>query len=138
MLWNHFIAYHEDCTILDYCGNVNFLSLLCNSLVCRESTYNTGDRGDKSSVPGSGRSPVVGNGNSLQYSCLDNLMDREPGEQTGEPGRLESMGSQRVRHDWACTHEHAHAHTHTHTHTHKSFIDHYRTKTSWSASISID
>ena len=43
--------------------------------MCRESTYNAGDRGDKSSVPGSGRSPVVGNGNSLQYSCLDNLMD---------------------------------------------------------------
>ena len=29
-----------------------------------------------------------GNGNPLQYSCLENLMDRE------EPGRLQSMGSQ--------------------------------------------
>ena len=29
------------------------------------------------SIPGSGRSPGEGNGNSLQYSCLENLMDRE-------------------------------------------------------------
>ena len=41
---------------------------------------------------------------------------------TEEPGGLHSIGSQRVRHDWATnTHEclHAHTHTHTHTHTHK-------------------
>ena len=29
------------------------------------------------SIPGSGRSPGVGNGNQLQYSCLENFMDRE-------------------------------------------------------------
>ena len=27
-------------------------------------------------IPGSGRSPGVGNGNPLQYSCLENFMDR--------------------------------------------------------------
>ena len=27
-------------------------------------------------IPGSGRSPEEGNGNLLQYSCLENLMDR--------------------------------------------------------------
>ena len=32
--------------------------------------------GDLSSIPASGRSPGEGNGNSLQYSCLGNLMDR--------------------------------------------------------------
>ena len=32
---------------------------------------------DPSSVPGSGRSHGVGNGNPLQYSCLGNPMDRE-------------------------------------------------------------
>ena len=47
-------------------------------------------------IPGSGRSPAGGNGNSLQYSCLGNPMDR--GE---EPGKLWSMGSQRVGQDWA-------------------------------------
>ena len=30
---------------------------------------------------------------------------------TEEPGGLQSMGSQRVRHDWACTHTHTHTHT---------------------------
>ena len=33
--------------------------------------------GDRSSIPGAGRSPVKGNGNPCQYSCLGNLMDRE-------------------------------------------------------------
>ena len=32
--------------------------------------------GDLSSIPGSGRSPGEGNGNPLQYSCLENPMDR--------------------------------------------------------------
>ena len=39
----------------------------------KESAYNTGDLG---SIPGSRRSPGVGNSNPLQYSCLENLMDR--------------------------------------------------------------
>ena len=32
--------------------------------------------GDLGSIPGSGRCPAVGNGNPLQYSCLENSMDR--------------------------------------------------------------
>ena len=32
--------------------------------------------GDAGSVPGLGRSPSEGNGNPLQYSCLENFMDR--------------------------------------------------------------
>ena len=32
--------------------------------------------GDAVSIPGSGRSPGEGNGNSLKYSCLGNPMDR--------------------------------------------------------------
>ena len=39
----------------------------------KESTYNVGDPG---SIPGLGRSPGEGNGNSLQYSCLENSMDK--------------------------------------------------------------
>ena len=39
---------------------------------------NIGDIGDVGSVPGLGRSPGGGNDNSLQYSCLENPMDREP------------------------------------------------------------
>ena len=37
---------------------------------------NTGDAGDSGSIPGSGRSPGEGNGNPLQYSYLENPMDR--------------------------------------------------------------
>ena len=37
---------------------------------------NAGDTGDAGLIPGSGRSPGVGNGNPLQYSCLENSMDR--------------------------------------------------------------
>ena len=33
--------------------------------------------GDTDSIPGLGRSPGVGNGNPLQYSCLENAVDRE-------------------------------------------------------------
>jgi len=32
--------------------------------------------GDTGLIPGSGRFPAAGNGNSLQYSCLENSMDR--------------------------------------------------------------
>jgi len=39
----------------------------------KESTCNAGDLG---SIPGSGRSPGEGNGYPLQYSCLENPMDR--------------------------------------------------------------
>ena len=38
---------------------------------------NAGDTEDVGSVPGSRRFPGVGNGNPLQYSCLENCMDRE-------------------------------------------------------------
>ena len=55
----------------------------------KESAYNAGDLG---LIPGSGRSPGEGNGNPLHYSCLENPIDEDP-------GRLESMGSQRVGHD---------------------------------------
>ena len=37
---------------------------------------NEGDIRDPGSISGSGRSPGEGNGNPLQYSCLENAMDR--------------------------------------------------------------
>ena len=37
---------------------------------------NVGDIRDAASIPGSGRSPGVRNGNPLQCSCLENPMDR--------------------------------------------------------------
>ena len=44
------------------------------SLDGKASAYNVGDLG---SIPVSGRSPGEGNGNPLQYSCLENPMDGE-------------------------------------------------------------
>ena len=38
----------------------------------KASAYNSGDPG---SIPGFGRSPGGGNGNALQYSCLENPVD---------------------------------------------------------------
>ena len=40
----------------------------------KASAYNVGNPG---SIPGMGRSPGEENGNPLQYSCLENPMDRE-------------------------------------------------------------
>ena len=57
----------------------------------KASACNAGDPG---SIPGSGRSPGEGNGNPLQYSCLENSMN-------GGAWWAKSMGSQIVRHNWA-------------------------------------
>ena len=42
----------------------------------KNPTANAGDIRDACSIPGLGRSPGGGQGNPLQYSCLENLMDR--------------------------------------------------------------
>ena len=57
----------------------------------KESACNEGDLG---SIPESGRSPEEGHGNWLQYSCLENPINR------GASG-LQSMGLQRAGHKWA-------------------------------------
>ena len=57
---------------------------------------NAGDPRDAGSIPGLGRCRV-GNGNPLQYSCLENSMAEEP-------YGLQSMGSRRVGHDRAVEH----------------------------------
>ena len=62
---------------------------------------NAGVTRDTGSIPGSGRFPEEGNGNSFQYSCLGNPMDRGA-------WRLQSVRSQRVGYDWATTHKHTH------------------------------
>ena len=55
----------------------------------KNSTCNVGDL---DLIPGSGKSPGEGNGYPLQYSCLENPW-------TEEPGRLQSVGLQRVGHN---------------------------------------
>ena len=56
---------------------------------CKVSAYNAGDPG---LISGSGRFPGEGNGNPLQYSCLENPMD-------GRAWWATVMGSQRVGYD---------------------------------------
>ena len=45
-------------------------------LVVKNPSANAGDIRDAGSIPGLGRSLGVGNGTPLQYSCLENFMDR--------------------------------------------------------------
>ena len=51
------------------------LSVLSGAVV-NNPPVNAGDAGDTGSIPGSGRSPRGENGNTLQYSCLENPLDR--------------------------------------------------------------
>ena len=59
-------------------GNKGFPS----SAVVKNLPAKAGDAGDAGSIPGSERSPGVGNGSPLQYSCLGNPMDREAWQAT--------------------------------------------------------
>ena len=61
-------------------------------LVVKKLPASAGDIRDVGSIPESGRSPRAGNGNPLQYSCLENPMGEEP-------GRLQSIELQTVEHD---------------------------------------
>ena len=60
--------------------------------VVKNLSASAGKARDASLIHGSGRCPGGGNGNLLQF-----LPEKMP--QTGEPGKLQSMGLQRVRHD---------------------------------------
>ena len=59
--------------------------------VVKNPPANAVDIRDVGSIPGSGRSPE-GHGNRLQFFCMENLMDREP-------GGLQPIGLQRVGND---------------------------------------
>ena len=67
--------------------NMNQVELVDSraSQVVKNPFANAGDLRDVGLVPGLGRSLGVGNGNPLQYSCLENPMDRE------KAGELQSM-----------------------------------------------
>ena len=63
-------------------------------LAAKNLPTNAEDIRDVGSIPRLGRSPGGGNDNPLQYSCLENPMDEEP-------GGVQSMVSQRVGHNRA-------------------------------------
>ena len=69
-----------------------FLVTTQMALVGEDPPANVGDVRDPGLIPGLGRSPGGGHGNSLQYPCLENPMDRGS-------WWLQSTRSQKVRHD---------------------------------------
>ena len=70
-------------------------------LVVKNLPANTGDLRDPGSVPGSGRSPGEGNGDPLQYSCLENPMDRGAWWAT-----VHGVAKSRARLKWLTAHAH--------------------------------
>ena len=78
-----FFFFYRICESASYLSrDSNLLEYIPGGSDGKVSVYNVGDSG---SIPGSGRSPGEGNGNPLQYCCLENPMAEEP-------GRLQSDG----------------------------------------------
>ena len=92
----HFIPFYG--SVLLFCMGISpfvylFLSWMgFHSLVLLVVKKPPANAGDTGSIPESGRSPGGEHGNPLQYSCLENLIDRGA-------GRLWSIVLRRVRHD---------------------------------------
>ena len=74
------------------------------ALVVKNPPASAGDIRDAGSIPGLGRSSEGGNGKPLQYSCLENPMDRGAWRAT-----VQGVKKSQTRL--------SHTHTHTHTHT---------------------
>ena len=58
------------------CGTWYFVVASQVALVVKNISVNAGDATDAGSILGLGRSPGGGNGNQVQYSCLENPMDQ--------------------------------------------------------------
>ena len=91
-----FIHSTDICWEFTMCQTASLVAQMVKDLPAMQETWGL--------IPGLGRSPEEGDGYLLQYSCLENPMDKEP-------GGLQCMGSQRVGQDWA---------THTFTFRHCS------------------
>ena len=70
--------------------------------IVKNPSANAGDARDMDSISGLGRSPEVGNGNPLQYACLENSMGRGA--------------------SWAIVHGVANCQTRLHTHNNKKYL----------------
>ena len=72
------------------------------ALVVKNPSANAEDIRDGDSMPESGRSPGGGHGSPLQYSCLENPMDR-----TGWWATVNRVAKTRRQLKWLSTHTHA-------------------------------
>ena len=75
----HFFA-HEVTSQLSYNKNLKHSNIVLGfpgGIVVKNPLANVRDARDTSLIPGSGRYPGEGNGNSVWYSCLENPMDRK-------------------------------------------------------------
>ena len=59
--------------VIDFIYSSVYMLRFPGDTVVKNPSASSGDTG---SIPGSGRSPVVGDGNPSQYSCLENSIDR--------------------------------------------------------------
>ena len=57
-------------------GNLAYASVIPGDTVIKNLSANAGNAREEGLIPGSGRSLGAGNGTPLQYSCLENPMDR--------------------------------------------------------------
>ena len=83
---------------------------------------NAGDARDSGSIPGSGRSPGVGNGNPLQYSCLENSLDRG--------AWLATVHGVAKSHTWLSNWTHTHMYTHMYIRKHM-YMSHFPVHLKW-------
>ena len=80
------------------------------ALVVENLPLSAGDIRDVGLIPGSGRFVGWGHGNPLQYSCLGNLMDREPGRLSMQAKLLRSA---LIQYGWCLTEDEIRTETHT-------------------------
>ena len=71
--WRH----AEELSLVSLTGTHKYINIyISGSAVVKNLPASAGDTRDAGSIPGLGRSPGRGNGNLLQYSCLENFVDR--------------------------------------------------------------
>ena len=63
-------------TVHSWTGLSDFNFHWLAALMVKNQPASAGDRRELSLIPGSGRSPLEGHSNALQYSCLENSMNR--------------------------------------------------------------
>ena len=91
------VSWKEVSGIVGICAILLTIQSFPGGTVVKNPPANARDATDPGSIPGSGRSPGVGNWNPLQHSFLETSMDRKAWQATAH-------GSQRVRHDRIPTH----------------------------------